>query len=270
MSAPLVLVVEHEHDTGPALVGDRLVRAGLRLDLRRPWRGDPLPDDLSEHHGLLVLGGAMGPYEDARAPWLPAVRALLGEAVDQGLPTLGICLGMELLTVACGGEVVRAAHPEVGLVELTPLPECATDPLFGAVRGRPSAVQWHWEETARLPHGAVPLLTGVHCTHQAYRLGDRAWGVQFHPEVLAAETAQWADDEAPVRALGLDPAEVVRQVDRAEGVLRSCWGAWADRWAAVVLAPRPAGEPVPGPGTVPPPAAPESRPRPTPPVEGVA
>ncbi|WP_395292227.1 type 1 glutamine amidotransferase [Kitasatospora hibisci] len=249
MSAPVVLVIEHEDGTGPALVGERLLRAGLRLDLRRAWNGDPLPDDLTDHHGLLVLGGAMGPCEDERAPWLPAVRDLLREAVARDVPTLGICLGMELLTVACGGRVEHASHPEVGLVELTPLPACSTDVVFTALQGSPPAVQWHWEETMTLPHGAIPLLTSEHCTHQAYRLGNRVWGVQFHPEVLAAQIARWGDDDAPLRALGLDPAQVVREVDRAEDTLRSHWGAMADRWAAVVTASRPARPSTPEAGT---------------------
>ncbi|WP_406003107.1 type 1 glutamine amidotransferase [Streptomyces sp. NBC_00829] len=235
MSAPVVLVVEHEDGTGPAMVGERLVQAGLRLDLRRPWQGDPLPGSLDNHDALLVLGGSMGPCEDERAPWLPQVRELLWQAVARDLPTLGICLGMELLTVACGGKVGHALRPEVGLVKLTPFQESADDVLFGALQEQPRAVQWHWEETETLPDGAVRLLTSERCAHQAYRLGDHVWGVQFHPEVLAADIANWGRaDDTPVRALGLDPDDVVRTVDHDEPALRALWGGLTDRWATVV------------------------------------
>ncbi|MFF1261193.1 type 1 glutamine amidotransferase [Streptomyces sp. NPDC058321] len=131
MSAARVLVVEHEDGTGPAQVGERLAKQGLLTQMCRPWAGDALPRNLDDHDALLVLGGSMGPHDDERAPWLPAVRELLRQAVARDLPTLAICLGMELLTVACGGEVRRAALPEVGLCELMPLQEAVEDRLFG-------------------------------------------------------------------------------------------------------------------------------------------
>ncbi|WP_405996762.1 type 1 glutamine amidotransferase [Streptomyces sp. NBC_00829] len=115
-----VLIVEHEDGTGPAQVGERLTQLGLVVEVCRPWAGGLLPPSLDPYDGLLVLGGSMGPYDEERAPWLPTVRELLRSAVAQDLPTLGICLGMELSPVACGppvacgGEVRHAARPEVG------------------------------------------------------------------------------------------------------------------------------------------------------------
>ncbi|MFB8271786.1 MULTISPECIES: type 1 glutamine amidotransferase [unclassified Streptomyces] len=241
MSAARVLVVEHEDGTGPARFGERFAEQGLLTDMRRPWRGDALPRNLDDHHALLVLGGSMGPHDDARAPWLPAVRELLRQAVARDLPTLAICLGMELLTVACGGEVRRAALPEVGLCELMPLQEAAEDRLFGPLTQtgeRMPAVQWHWEETGTLPAGAVPLVTGERCAHQAYRIGTSVWAVQFHPEVLADDIRTWGtSDVGPLHALGLEPAGVVADVARAEAELRALWGAFAEHWAAIVTDP---------------------------------
>ncbi|MFI9778177.1 type 1 glutamine amidotransferase [Streptomyces sp. NPDC051956] len=254
MSAARVLVVEHEEDAGPAQLGERLAGQGLLIDMCRPWAGDALPHTLDDHDALLVLGGSMGPHDDERAPWLPPVRDLLRQAVARDVPTLAICLGMELLTVACGGEVRHAAHPEVGLCELTPLQEAATDPLFGpfseAGAGIPwRAVQWHWEETGTVPDGAVPLVTSRRCAHQSYRIGTSVWGVQFHPEVLADDIRTWGtSDVGPLRALGLEPADVVAEVAEAETGLRALWGAFAEQWAAIVTDPAtamPAG-PLPG------------------------
>jgi GMP synthase-like glutamine amidotransferase len=233
-----VLVVEHEDGTGPAQVGERLAGQGLLIDLCRPWAGDELPRTLDAHDALLVLGGSMGPYDEEQAPWLPAVRELLRQAVDRDLPTLGICLGMELLTVACGGEVRHARRPEVGLSDLTSLQAAASDRLFGPLVGpdvRLRAVQWHWEETATLPEGAVPLLTSERCAHQAYRMGTAVWCVQFHPEVLADDIRTWGtSDGGPLHALGLDPADVVTEVARAETELRTHWGAFAEQWGVIV------------------------------------
>ncbi|WP_406497570.1 type 1 glutamine amidotransferase [Streptomyces sp. NBC_00846] len=238
MSGARVLVVEHEDGTGPAQVGERLAGLGLAIDLRRPWAGDALPRTLDSHDALLVLGGSMGPYDEEQATWLPAVRELLRQAVDRDLPTLGICLGMELLTVACGGEVRHAARPEVGLCDLTPLQEAAEDRLFGFLANpgmRLCAVQWHWEETGTLPEGAVPLLASERCAHQAYRIGTAVWGVQFHPEVLADDISTWGtSDVGPLHALGLDPAVVVAEVAQEETRLRTLWGGFAEQWGRIV------------------------------------
>ena len=238
MSAARLLVVEHEDGTGPGQFGERLAGQGLVIDLCRPWAGDALPRTLDGHDALLVLGGSMGPHDEERAPWLPAVCDLLRQAVERDVPTLGICLGMELLTVACGGEVRHAARPEVGLCELTPLQEAAEDRLFGPFAGVKTglrAVQWHWEETGALPKGAVPLVTSERCPHQAYRLGTAVWGVQFHPEVLADDIRTWGtSDVGPLHTLGLDPVGVVAEVAREEMQLRELWGAFAEQWGAIV------------------------------------
>ncbi|GHD87111.1 type 1 glutamine amidotransferase [Streptomyces naganishii] len=242
MSAPRVLVVEHEKGTGPGQFGERLAAQGLDLDLCRPWDGDRVPREPGRYDGLLVLGGSMGPYDVDRAPWLPAVCRLLRAAAARDLPTLGICLGMELLTVACGGKVRHAEHPEVGLCELTPLLPASRDELFAFLTESdtpPCAVQWHWEETSVPPEGAVPLLTSARCTHQAYRIGTSVWGVQFHPEVLAGDIATWGtSDTGPLQALGLDPDAVVGHVAREEQRLRTLWGGLAERWGTVVSARR--------------------------------
>ncbi|MFI6643084.1 type 1 glutamine amidotransferase [Streptomyces sp. NPDC050504] len=229
-----VLAVEHEDDAGPARVGEWLAAEGVALEVAGPWRGDGLPASLDPYAGLVVLGGAMGPTDDVRAPWLPAVRELLREAVRRDLPTLAICLGAELLTVALGGEVGPAALPEVGLHPLAALPDCAADPVFGPLAAAPAprAVQWHFEETRRLPPGAVPLLTSGRCAHQAYRIGDQVWATQFHPETLAADIVEWGrSDTGALRGLGLDPDDVVAAVAADEAALTGLWSGLTRRWA---------------------------------------
>ncbi|MDV5143576.1 type 1 glutamine amidotransferase [Streptomyces sp. SBC-4] len=235
-TAPAVLVVQHEEDAGPGLVGDRLVRAGLRLDVVRAWRGEPLPDDLGGHAGLLVLGGSVGCRDDESAPWLPRVRALVREAVAGEVPLLGICLGGQLVADALGGSVVaRTRGPELGAVPLRRLAAADGDPVLGGVPEGAPAAQWHWDEVDRLPAGAVPLLTGDDCPYQAFRVGRVGWGLQFHPEAGSGTVALWAEaDDAQVRADGGDPAAVVASVREAEPELRTVWGAVSEAWGAVV------------------------------------
>lgn len=226
--AARLLVVIHEGDGGPG----RLTRWLPELDLRRPYAGDPLPADLSGHDGLLVLGGAMGAHDDEQAPWLPATRALLAEAVDTGVPALGICLGAQLLAVATGGQVGRGeAGLEVGLVGVRLLPAAADDPLLGGLHrdlaaaaggGAPGfgVAQWHQDAVLRLPPGAVLLAGGDRYPHQAFRLGERAWGVQYHPEVTRADFEEWMrGGHGAVREHGLQPENVLAELTAADPAL---------------------------------------------------
>ena len=202
----------------------------------RAWRGEPLPDDLRGHAGLLVLGGSVNCQDDEAAPWLPRVRTLVREAVAGEVPLLGICLGGQIVAAALGGAVAtRPQGPELGAVPLRRLAAADDDPVLGGVPEGAPAAQWHWDEVDRLPAGAVPLLTGDDCPHQAFRVGSACWGLQFHPEAESGTVARWAEaDEAQVRAEGGDPAAVVASVRDAEPELRTVWGAVSGAWGAVV------------------------------------
>ncbi|MFE7513564.1 type 1 glutamine amidotransferase [Streptomyces sp. NPDC057540] len=236
--APAVLVVQHEEDAGPGLVGEHLARAGLRLDVRRAWEGEPLPETLGGHAGLLVLGESVNCEEDGAAPWLPRVRTLVREAVAGEVPLLGICLGGQIVAHALGGSVARRAQgPEVGAVPLRRLPAAAGDPVLGGVPEGAPAAQWHWDEVDRLPAGAVPLLGGDDCPYQAFRVGSSGWAVQFHPEAGADTVADWAaGDAGQLRTAGVDAGETVASVRAAEPELRAVWGAVSEAWGAVVRA----------------------------------
>ncbi|GLF97910.1 type 1 glutamine amidotransferase [Streptomyces yaizuensis] len=235
---PRVLVIQHEDGTGPGLVGAELTAAGLELDLVHPWAGGRLPASPAGHAGLLVLGGSPGCDDDTAAPWLPEVRALIRRAVAGGVPLLGICLGGQLTAAALGGRVARGRRgPETGVVPLRRLPAADADALFAAVPDGAPAAQWHWDEIVELPPGAVALFTGDDCRHQAFRVGPRAWGVQFHPEVTAADVAGWARLDGPaVARAGGDPEAAVASVRAAEPVLREVWGRTTRAWARVVHA----------------------------------
>ncbi|MFE0425136.1 type 1 glutamine amidotransferase [Streptomyces sp. NPDC058953] len=236
MTTPRILVIQHEDGTGPGLVGEALTAADVAQHLVHPWNGDRVPESLTGYAGLLVLGGAPGADDDEAAPWLPAVRVLVREAAGSGVPLLGICLGGQIMAAALGGSVrVRPHGPEVGAHPLRRLPAADGDPVFGAVPEGAPAAQWHWDEIGELPPGAVPLLTGDDCVHQAFRLGPRAWGVQFHPEVLGDAVADWARSDGPAAArAGADPDAAVASVRAAGTELRAVWTRAAGAWAQVI------------------------------------
>ncbi len=231
-----LLVVEHEADAGLGFVGERLEDHPIEVVVVGPHTGNEVPDSIDGFSGLIVLGGSSGPTDDDIAPWLPATRQLLADAVEREVPTLGICLGAQLLATATGGRVQRMQQgPEVGVHEILVATSAHDDPLLGELAGKQiPVVQWHWLEADRLPEGAEVLASSTSCVNQAYRLGSSAWGVQFHPEALGDTAQDWTRVEDLTQD-GLDPDTVVRGVREAESRLRETWAGLADRFAALVI-----------------------------------
>jgi GMP synthase-like glutamine amidotransferase len=230
-----VLVVQHEVGTGPGWVGEWLTESGLSLQVSHPYAGDEL-EPATTYDGVVVLGGAMAPEDDSRCAWLPAVRALMAEAVESAVPLLGICLGAQLLTLACGGAVRRGHRgPELGVLDLVLHAAAGADPLFAGLASPSPVVQWHWEEIVALPPGATLLASSRTYTNQVFRVGGCAWGVQGHPEVTSQIAADWGREDSPLLiAAGRQPDELVAEVRRNEAVLAETWRPVAEAFAAVV------------------------------------
>ncbi|PRI11527.1 type 1 glutamine amidotransferase [Leucobacter massiliensis] len=239
MGEPRVLVIEHQGNAGLGQLREPLSRAGLRIETAGPDAGVPVPGALDGYDALIVLGGAVGPLDDEQAPWLPATRALLAEAVDRAVPALGICLGAQLLATATGGHVREMpAGPEIGLCEVEFDGTAAEDRLFAPLAGeRVPVMQWHYLEADALPAGARLLASSAACPHQAFRLGEAAWGVQFHPEAVGTQAVDWVeeDPEGLVR-IGADAGSLVAAVRAAEPRLAKLWQGMAGRFAGIVRA----------------------------------
>lgn len=218
-----VLVVQHEDDAPAGWVGEWMRAAGAVLDVRRCHRGEPLPADLGEHEGLVVLGGEMGATDDATCPWLTPTKALIREAVHSGQPMLGVCLGHQLAAVALGGTVARAPKGrQIGVFDVGWNAEAGADLLFAGLAaesaaGRPTpAVQWNNDVVDDPPTGSTVLARGPSGTIQVLRFGPRAWGVQLHPEVGRDIVARWAQTD-PSAPMALD------RIGALEPELRAVW-----------------------------------------------
>ena len=224
MTSPHVLVIEHEADCPPALVGDWLREAGCVLDLRRPYAGDEIPA-VEQYDAFLVLGGPMGADDDAKHDWLSPVKARIRSAVAAGVPTLGICLGHQLVAVALGGTVeVNPLGQQLGLLDVGWDPAAETDPLLGSLATPRRGVQWNNDVVTALPPAATVLARTPRGEIQAVRFTPTAWGVQLHPEVDARILQPWADsDRGSHEALGIDQAALLREVDEARAELDVAW-----------------------------------------------
>lgn len=232
-----VLAVQSDPTDPPALVGDWLAEVGVAVEVIHAHAGEPVPDRVPEGvHGVLPLGGAMAAWEDDIAPWLPATRELLRDAVARDVPVLGLCLGGQLLAGATGGRLGVAETAEVGVVTVHLTPEAVDDPVFRAVPGAAvPASQWHGDAVLELPEGAVLLATNEACPVQAFRVGSSAWGLQFHPEVDGPIIASWvSDDDGPMIRAGRVGDDVGAEVAAAQPELTRAWRPMTHAWAGLV------------------------------------
>ena len=200
---PTCLVVQHVVPESAWSVGTALERAGATLDVRRTFAGDGIPSDTEGLAGLVVMGGPMSAATDEGFPTRRDEVALLADAVARGLPTLGICLGAQLLAVSAGADVsAGAGGPEIGWAPVDFTSAAADDVLLHGLPDRLCVLHWHGD-TFTLPAGGELLASNDRYERQAFRVGPVAWGLQFHMEVTAEAVegflAAFADeaDRAP-------------------------------------------------------------------------
>jgi len=185
-----VLVLRHEPDVSLGSLAGVLAEAGL--EARQIDLFERVPDDLpwDKSAGLIALGGTMSANDGCKFPFLVAELRWLSEAVRRNLPTLGICLGAQLLAKALGAEVYRSPRSEIGWFQIELLPGAAGDRLLSG-RG-PAETVFHWHnDTFDLPAGAVHLARSAACPYQAFRAGVSAYGLQFHAEMQPELLETW-------------------------------------------------------------------------------
>lgn len=205
------LIIQHMACEGSFAIGAALSSAGITVDTRNVFAGDGLPVDVSMFDGLVVMGGPMSAISDEGFATRASEIDLISDALDRGTSTLGVCLGAQLLAVAAGGSVIVGdAGPEIGWGAVDLTEEADADPLLGGVPSRLTVLHWHGD-TLDVPAGATRLASSPKYPNQAYRVGGRAWGLQFHVEVDDQAVRGFLDafgDEA--RAAGQDPEAIAR------------------------------------------------------------
>lgn len=184
--------------------------------------------------GLVILGGPMNVDEVETYPFLLTELDWIRQAVDRELPLLGICLGAQLLAKALGNRVYHNPVKEIGWYEVELLPAARDDRLFGGRGPVETVFQWHGD-TFDLPEGAVHLARSASCPSQAFRVGQSAYGVQFHVEMTPRLIDEWLEEphfSAEVAALDyIDPAAIRAQVPRRIAAMNSFSGCLLGRFA---------------------------------------
>lgn len=185
-----VAIIENTEITHHGQVGVALNEAGARLDVYKPFRGDPLPTVQDGHDALVVFGGEQSALDDHTHPFLPQVAALMRAMTDQGRAVLGICLGSQLLARAYGAENLLGTAPEFGWCDVALTEAGRADPVLGQLPPTFPIFEFH-TDTFTLPKGAVHLAETATAPQQAFRIGRATYGMQFHFEANRAVVADW-------------------------------------------------------------------------------
>lgn len=223
------LAIRHVHFEDLGVFESGLAAAGYRvryhdIGLDQLEELDPLAPDL-----LVVLGGPIGVYEIAAYPFLEAETRLLAARLAAGLPTLGLCLGAQLIAAALGARVGPMGHKEIGFSPLM-LTEAGR---AGPLRHLDGVSVLHWHgDGFDIPKGAVNLASTDLCAAQGFAIGPRVLGLQFHPEVDAgAGIERWLiGHAAELSAAGIDPRLLRKQAARHGPALRDAAGAMLGEW----------------------------------------
>ena len=187
--------LQHANHEDLGCIAPWLARQGHTASVSRLWAGDATPA-VSTFDALIVMGGPMNIYEYDAHPWLKPEKKLIREAIDAGLPVLGVCLGSQLIADVLGAPVTRNAHTEIGWFPVALNAEGRQHAAFSGWPDTFDAFHWHGD-TFAIPAGAKNLMHSEACAHQGYVWGDRVIGLQFHLEVTAADARLWFQHETP-------------------------------------------------------------------------
>jgi GMP synthase-like glutamine amidotransferase len=202
MTTPALRIhcLQHVPFEGPAAIEERARARGHGFATTRLDRAEPLPA-IADFDWLVVMGGPMGVADRDRFDWMAPEIALIRGAVDAGRRVLGVCLGAQFLAHALGADVRPAAEREIGWFPVEGLAP-ADAGIFDGLPPTFTPLHWHGD-TFELPPGAVQLARGPACEHQAFQLGPRAIGLQFHleatPTSVTALVDHCADEIGPGR-----------------------------------------------------------------------
>ena len=184
-----VLIVKHVDSEGPGSIEVHLEKEKVPCQILNLERSNHFPklDDLTH---IILLGGPMNVYEEDQYPFLRQEDLFIKEAIQRGKRILGICLGAQLIAKALRAKVYKAPVKEIGWYDLSLTEEGRADPLFSRFPRTFSAFQWHGD-TFDLPNAGKRIVTSSPVPNQAFRYGENAYGLQFHPEVTEELIEQW-------------------------------------------------------------------------------
>ena len=188
-----VLAVIHGSNARAGTFEEAVSGAGHRLEEWSLAWGTPPPRAIDDYGAVLIFGGSMHADQDDHHPWLREENLFIQRLLDRHVPLFGVCLGVQLIAKAEGAAVYPLPDtPEIGWIPVELTEAAASDPVFGRLPKRFDAFNWHYY-TYDVPAGAAELVRSPRC-NQAFRLGEAAWGIQFHAEATLETIRSWLAD----------------------------------------------------------------------------
>jgi GMP synthase (glutamine-hydrolysing) len=220
-----LLVCQHVPYEPLGTLNPLLKREGYRIRYVNFGREPDARPRLDGYNGVVVLGGPMSVTDTERFPHLSHEAALIRDAVAEGLPVLGICLGAQLIAKALGAEVRPHTEKEIGWYSLSPTEAAKADPVFAHFESSEKVFQWHGD-TFEIPEGAIHLATTETCQNQAFRYGENVYGLQFHLECDEPMIERWLKvphhvEEIVSTAGKIDPGAIRTQTPQHIGRLKT-------------------------------------------------
>lgn len=188
-----VLVFQHVAHSILGTLNPTLKGSGLKMRYVNFERTPDEQPSIEKYNGLIVLGGHMGVYEADKYKHIKVEMQLIEEALKKNIPVLGICLGAQLLAHVLGAPVRKHTQKEIGWCDIELTEEGLKDPLLSHFQPREKIFQLHGD-TFDIPTSAVQLAKSDVCNGQAFRYGDKVYGLQFHLEVDQPMIQRWLDN----------------------------------------------------------------------------
>ena len=191
-----ILFILHKATTNPGPIGEILSERGYKIETRTPREGEQLPLTMDDYEAAISFGGAMSANDYEKSPFIRAELDWISTTVlSSNKPFLGICLGAQLLARALGANVAKHPKGEVEIGYHILSPTLAGNQYFNS-----ACYFYHWNsEGFDIPSGAVRLASGNIFENQAFRYGENAFGVQFHPEMVQSTLERWQQTETEVK-----------------------------------------------------------------------
>lgn len=233
MTDPRVLVIINWEGSGPRRLATWLEDEGVTPVVVEGKDG--LPESIEGYSGLVMLGGGLMPDNFEKAPWLRTERELARQAIDADLPTLGICLGGQLIADVAGGEVrENFGPPERGSFEITPNEAGRADAVLGHLGDVSPMIQHHRDMITRIPASAQLLASSELIENQAFKIGSHVRGLQFHPEASVENVRNWNPESLAEH--GVDHAEILAKAEADDAANTSAAEAMVKAFAAEIRA----------------------------------
>ena len=189
-----VIVLQHIKVEDPGHIKDLMLADKVNITTIELDEGEKIPNDLSKFDAMFCMGGPMDTWMEDKYPWLINEKQKIKNfVIDLKKPYLGFCLGCQLLGEVVGGNVIKSAKPEIGMLDVNFSQDKSNDQLFSTFPDKVKALQWHSYEVVNLENNKdITLLASSPTTkYQIFKYQDHAYGIQFHIEVKDTTVNDW-------------------------------------------------------------------------------